>query len=467
MIKRLTENVKEFPQAVYLPEKTAAQRFLNNGYEKAVAGLLRAETWPAPERIAALSCIDAKVDNREMIDRAFAASEGVLLPENPLKTGFDPDVPRLSADEVYSVLSDSSENRKWIEKVLFRYSKRFSLNFCNDLPKACDMLFEYLCSHVSYWEADAFPIDAMMDFENRYDWTFTTDAWSLREQIRRESVVVGQAWKTILDMSLGSKILLILNERTPVDYMTCFLPAGASLISSGCVSSGISGIKDLEYNNLEYNDLKYQNADSVIVHTGLKISSSEHRVLLQDTSEGAALEKVMALAEKIKRKPVFLDFSRRRYPRSFLRVFRFAKHMGWGINLEGKVFDPDGDMVLQPKSSRGFQKLDGKPVITLFDPWPISDPKIIDGLWPEERQKFCTEPKTKPWQDDRIGARSEMEAGDDSIYREVSKAWILPVLGGWMRADDLFKNRLARFVRMNFAAGTSALNYSGPAMETV
>ncbi|MCP4148528.1 MAG: hypothetical protein GY757_12350 [bacterium] len=458
MIERLTENVKEFPKAVFFPARVAEQNFLNNGNKKAVSALLKAKTRPAPERIAALSGMGIETGNREMIDRAFAVSEGVSLPENPLETGFDPGFPSLNTDEVYAKLSDSSENREWIQKVLTRHFRLFNLDFCKDLPKASDIMLKYLCSHVSYWEADAFPIDAMMDLENRYDWTFTTDAWSLREQIRREAVVIGQAWRTILDMARNFRILLILNERTPVDYMTCFLPPRVSRISS-YVSSRISGIEDLPDDN----------TDSVIVYTGLKISSSEHRNLLQDTPEGPALEKAMVLAETTGRKPIFFDLSRRRYPRSFLRVFRFAKYMGWGVDLAGKVFDIDGknkETALEPKSSRGFQKLKGKPVITLFDPWPISDPKIIAGLLPEERRQVCTEPKTKPWQDDRIGARSEMEAGEDGIYREVAKAWIVPVLGGWMHVDDLFRSRLARFVRMNFSAETSRIDFTGQTLET-
>ncbi len=105
------------------------------------------------------------------------------------------------------------------------------------------------------------------------------------------------------------------------------------------------------------------------------------------------------------------------------------------------------DGLPEAKSSRGFTPARGDPVITLFDPWPISDPEIVEGLTSEERKAFHTSPRTKPWQDDRIGARTEMEAGEDGVYRASSRAWAVPVLGGWMRTDDLFKSRLARFVR--------------------
>ena len=43
-----------------------------------------------------------------------------------------------------------------------------------------------------------------------------------------------------------------------------------------------------------------------------------------------------------------------------------------------------------------------------------------------------------------------MEADSEGVYRPISEPWVVPVLGGWARTDDLFKSRLARFLFFDY-----------------
>ncbi|MFW6374500.1 MAG: hypothetical protein ACOC3W_12465 [Thermodesulfobacteriota bacterium] len=307
-----------------------------------------------------------------------------------------------------------------------RERKRFGLTLSEDLVVAADQLLTYLVQEVSFWEADAFPLDAMAALPNRYGWTFSTDAWSLREQLRREAGVIRRAWRDLWMLSEDAPLLVILNESAPTDYMTCSLPPNAGI----------------------WNGRIQPNDPPVLLYTGLKIASSEHRDPLAGTPEGDRLAQAVAMAQKLRRRPVLLDFSRRRFPRSFLRVCRFARQAGWRIRPFGKVRGRTRtrEKLPEPKSPRGLPPLSGDPVLHLFDPWPISDPEIVRNLDHQTRIAFCKSPPTKPWQDDRIGARTELEADADGVYRPVSDPWVVPALGGWVRTDDLFKSRLARFL---------------------
>lgn len=305
-------------------------------------------------------------------------------------------------------------------------ARQYGLKIPDDPVAAAAELLSFLYREVSCREADAFPLEAMATLENRYDWTFETDARSLREQLRREAAAVERAWRMIRGLAVRGPLLVILNEATPRDYLTCRLPPWASMfpdLDDGCERP-------------------------VLLYTGLKIASSEHRAPLEGSPEGAALERAVTLAGALGRRPVVVDFSRRRFPRSFLRICRFAARVGWGVRPVGKVRRTAGADLPGPKSPHGLPRILGTPCVVLMDPWPVSDSEILAGLGPDTRKKFSGPPATKPWQDDRIGARVEVEAGTDGVYRPAFMPWIVPVLGGWMRADHLFKSRLARHVRI-------------------
>lgn len=344
----------------------------------------------------------------------------------PERSGFDPGYPRLGPREASAFLKKRPRNRAWVVRAMAKTARRYGLKIADDPVAAAAEILSFLYREVSCRAADAFSLEAMATLENRYDWTFETDARSLEEQLRREAAAVERAWRMIRDLAARGSLLVILNEATPRDYMTCRLPSWASMFS---------GPDD-------------DSEHPVLLFTGLKISSSEHRAPLEDSPEGAALKKAVGLAGVLGRQPVVVDFSRRRFPRAFLRICRFAGRIGWGVRPAGKVLRTEGVDLPGPKSSRGLPRIAGFPDVVLMDPWPVSDPDITAGLSPEVREKFSGPPATKPWQDDRIGARVEVEAGADGVYRPAFTPWIVPALGGWMRADHLFKSRLARHVRI-------------------
>ncbi len=386
--------------------------------------LLSYNTRPTPERIHALADFGNAAIDRNAMDQAFSASESVTIPSNPLDSGFDPACPRLDLDTVQSALENNPDNRRWLARALTRKAEQLGLNLCEDFLKAADQLLSYLLQEASFWEADAFPLDAMAELPNRYGWTFSTDAWSLREQLRREAGVIRRAWRDLRMLAEEDPLLVILNESAPTDYMICSMPLGAAI----------------------WNGRPEPEGPPVLLYTGLKIASSEHRAPLAGTPEGDGLEQAVAVARELYRRPVLLDFSRRRFPRAFLRVCRFARQAGWRIRPFGKVRGRTREKLPGPKSPRGLPPLSGDPVLHLYDPWPISDPEIVRNLDHQTRSAFCKSPPTKPWQDDRIGARTELEADADGVYRTVSDPWVVPALGGWARTDDLFKSRLARFL---------------------
>jgi hypothetical protein len=387
--------------------------------------LAACRTRATPERIRAVIECRAAGSPREIIDRAFARAESVTIPPDPGRTGFDPGAPKFNDREALAILAGRPRNRAWILRAMAAAARRFDLKIAAD-PAAAPELLAFLLREVSFWEADAFPLEAMADLENRYPWTFDTDAWSLREQLRREASAVSRAWRMIRGLAERERLFVILNESTPRDYLTCRLPGWAARFTGP--------------------DAGRQRP--VLLHTGLKVSSSEHRAELAGSPEGTSLAEAVALAESLGRRPVIVDFSRRRFPRSFLRICRFARQVGWGVRPVGKAgADSAAGGLPGPKSPRGLPRLSGAPAVVLLDPWPVSDPEILAGLSDRVRGRCCGVPAAKPWQDDRIGARIEVEAGPDGVYRPSFVPWIVPALGGWMRADHLFKSRLARFVR--------------------
>jgi hypothetical protein len=364
---------------------------------------------------------------RAILDRAFLRTESVPLPPDPGRTGFDPGYPKIGSSQAAAVLEQRPRNRAWIGRAIAASARRYGLKISPDPAAAADDLLSFLCREVSFWEADAFPLEAMGALENRYDWTFDTDAWSMREQLRREASAVNRAWRMIRGLAEDGPLLVVLNEATPRDYLTCRVPPWTSVFTGP----------------------DHDRTCPVLLYTGLKISSSEHRTPLATGPEGAALRKAVGTAWSLGRRVVVVDFSRRRFPRAFLRICRFAGEAGWGIMPVGKIRRIAGnDLPDNPKSPRGLPGIVGAPNIILMDPWPVSDPQIMAGLSDSVRGQFSGIPVTKPWQDDRIGARVEVEADSDGVYRPAFTPWIVPVLGGWMRADHLFKSRLARFVRL-------------------
>jgi hypothetical protein len=414
-------NVNDFPKAEYFPD---ASKKYGDKYKVIVDGLSATGTRPVPERIKALAEISYGNINRENMDLAFAASESVLLPDIPENADFDPDYPRLTDTEILSTLTQIPENKKWLEKTFYRAAKRYNLSFTEDLITTGNKFLSFLCREVSYWEADSFPLDAMMDLPNRFDWTFQSDAWSLREQLRREANIISKGWSDLLELSSQFPLFVILNQRTPTDYFCSILPEGASLFQQN----------------------QHQSDARILLYTDLKISSSEHRVPLESTFEGKGLEEAIRISSKLDRIPVLCDFSRRRFSRAFMRVAHFSTLKKWGIRPLGKLLDLGTTNIPEAKSPKGFAPIAGNPTLMFFDPWPISDKQIISKLSPDMNKYLNEEPQTKPWQDDRIGARNEMEIDEEGKYNISSHSWIVPVLGGWMRVDQVFKSRLGRFL---------------------
>lgn len=486
--------------------------------EEAAQALCSMNIRPFPERVDALVQYGFKPFTRQRADALFALCENLspahsfenlspaypfenvspahpfenvspAHPFEPSKTpDFDPGYEPLSQEEVLSLLHENPANMLWIENCLQRFSRAYHIPLEGDIIHDARIILDFLYGDVAMWEADAFPLDCMACLPNRYNWTFTSNAWSLREQLRQEALIVKRSWRILLKMAQEQPLFFIINERTPGDYFTSFLPRGATLFSE----------TDCNYDA------------PVLMFQGVKISSSEHRVSLNGTLEGENLIRAMELAQKLGRRPVLCDLSRRRFPRSFLRVARFALEQGFGIFPMGKLFDRGADKIPEAKSAKGFPVIKAKPnahnhythnhyihnhythnhythndnqkhnqnqnhiggagseergkerednrgkykvnnrhstVLTLFDPWPVSDLDIIEGLSEQEKRKFCHGPKTKPWQDDRIGARVEMELDANGIYRAASSPWVVPVMGkGWMEVDNLFKSRLGRFL---------------------
>lgn len=392
--------------------------------QKFVKALLSINTRPFPERIDALIKITSKPFTRQKIDAAFALCENIFEPNLAKNFNFDPAFERLTKDKVLSILDEYPANRLWIQNCLHRFSLAYGFPLKGDIFLDAKLLLNFLSTKISLWEADSFPLDCMGYLKNRYDWTFRSKAWSLREQLRQEALIIEKSWHTLLKMAKEQPLLFIINGMAPDDYFTSFLPEGVALFSG----------KNYDYDS------------PILIYQGLKISSSEHRVSLTDTLEGENLFKAMKLAQTLERRPVLCDFSRRKFPRSFLRVARFALEKKIGIFPMGKLFDPETDKIPEVKSATGFPIIKGKNTLTLFDPWPVSDPEILKKICEQEKRLFCHAPLTKPWQDDRIGARAEMELDEKGIYKVISKPWVVPVLGGWMRVDTLFKSRLGRFL---------------------
>ncbi len=386
--------------------------------------LLSINTRPFPERIDALIKFTSKPFTRQKIDAVFALCENISESNLSTNFNFDFDCERLTKDEVLLILDEYPASRVWIQNCLHRFSLAYGFPLKGDIFLDAKLLLNFLSTEISLWEADSFPLDCMAYLKNRYNWTFMSKAWSLREQLRQEALIIEKSWHTLLKMAKEQPLLFIINGRAPDDYFTSFLPEGAALFS----------------------DNFFCHTSPILIYQGLKISSSEHRVSLTDTLEGKNLFEAMKLAQTLGRRPVLCDFSRRKFPRSFLRVARFALEKKFGIFPMGKLFDPETDKIPEAKSATGFPIIKGKNTLTLFDPWPVSDPEILKKICEQEKRFFCHAPLTKPWQDDRIGARVEIEPDENGIYKVIAKPWPVPVLGGWMRADTLFKSRLGRFL---------------------
>ena len=336
----------------------------------------------------------------------------------------------IKPEEAHTKLKKSLANRDFLGAVLEKGTHCYDLQLSGDPIVACEVLINYLCHQVLPAQAESFALESLLELKNLYPWTFSTDAASLEEQLRQEARIVIKGWQELFTIADQGPLLVILNEKTPSDYFTAALPEGAVIFQSNT---------DLQ-------------AVPILLYTGLKISSSEHRTRLEDSSEGQELIQAVAIAQHQQRQVVLLDFSRRRFPRSFLRVARFVQTMGWGLEPRGKLLDTDKKIwnpLPEPKSYRGFQRLKGNPSIILVDPWPISDTKVITELKAHERNLFCGSPPTKPWQDDRLGCRIEFEADLGGHYRPTTQAFVLPTAGGWMYADELFKYHLARLLNLS------------------
>lgn len=406
---------------MFFPEESERYR---NKHTYLIKQLLANGTRATPERIQALSKFSKESYNRKLLDDVFSISESVSLPANPETANFDPGFPRLTNPEICSILNRNPENKRWLQETFRRVAHHHDISIDKDIISTGNQLLTYLTTKVSYWEADSFPLDAMTDLRNRYDWTFQTDAWSLREQLRREANVIFRGWIDLFELTRSSRLFVILNQCTPTDYFCSFLPKGVSLFRKDTV----------------------QTDKKILLYTDLKISSSEHRILLEHTVEGKDLETAMKIAAQLERIPVLCDFSRRRFSRAIMRATRFAVQKKWGIKPLGKMFDPQSTCIPEAKSANGFAQTPGEPQLMLFDPWPISDNKIIPKLPPQIKPFLNQQPQTKPWQDDRIGARRELEMNDTGMYQENSESWVVPALGGWMRVNHVFQSRLARFL---------------------
>jgi hypothetical protein len=420
---RITSNTKEFPEAWYLPKYS--DDFLTR-YGKHINLLMAEGIRPVPERIAALLSSSSKGRYvKKRMDQACSATEGFLHVNLDEHADYDQKTPPLTELDVIQVLQKNSANREWIQNALERTARRYGLSLSSDLIHGSKQLLDFLYHEISLWEADSFPLDIMMDLTNQYNWTFRSDVWSLREQLRRESLIIHAAWKVLLSLSCQHPLFLILNQSAPTDYFCSAFPQGTALF-----------VKERD-----------QNDRKILVYTQVKIASSEHRASLHNTSEGDVLEHAVELARTLQRVPVVCDLSRRCFPRSFLRVVRFAQDKKWGIRPLGKLFDSSAISLPQAKSCSGFPVLSGHPELFLFDPWPISDMQIVPNLSQYIVDRFVTAPQTKPWQDDRVGARNEQEMDECGKYCTGTQSWVLPVPGGWMRVHDLFRNRMARFLR--------------------
>ncbi|MBF0200464.1 MAG: hypothetical protein HQK66_03955 [Desulfamplus sp.] len=440
----------------------------------AVESLLDIRTRPFPERIAVMLEKGFVPFTRKRADTLFEICEKFL----PKSSGsdasfrhasmyekgslwspfysldFDQGCIKVPEHHARGILDHNIPNRSWIEKCLYSFSRAYGYPLSGDIINDARSLLDFLFTGISAWEADSFPMDCMLFLENRYGWTFSSKAWSLREQLRQEALVMEKAWNILLGTAEESPMLLMLNQMAPWDYFTANLPDGAALLSGGqgCLQK------------------------PVLIHDGIKISSSEYRTPLDGTREGSDFARAIDLALSLGRIPVLCDLSRRRFPRSFIRAADFARQRGMGVVPGGKVFDPGAVGIPRPKSPRGFPVISGDdekelnqfgedygfavvpgedygfPVVPgddslyLFDPWPVSDPEIIPGLSSEEKKRFSHPPFTKPWQDDRIGARFEKEMNERGSYETVSEPWIVPALGGWVRVDDIFRSRLGRFL---------------------
>ncbi|MBM9518288.1 hypothetical protein JWG39_00470 [Desulforhopalus vacuolatus] len=414
-------NIKDFPDAVFFPK--ASEKYRDTNFFL-IKQLIENGSRPTPERIEALSAASCKILTRKLLDEVFSSTESLSLPETPDQANFDPGYPRLSYPEISAQLTRNIENKRWLQHVFGRVSQQYNISLNKDMIHAGNQLLAFLSTNVSYWEADSFPLDAMMDLQNRYKWTFQSTAWSLRELLRREADVIYKGWIELLELARTAPLFVILNQCTPTDYFCSFLPKGVSL----------------------YQENNLCPERRILLYTNLKISSSEHRILLENTVEGKGLEKAVQIATDLGRLPVLCDFSRRRFPRSIMRAARFAAHKGWAVRPLGKLFDPKTSAIPEAKSPRGFTRTPGNPLLVLFDPWPISDEQIVPQLPPEMSKFFNLQLQTKPWQDDRIGARSELEMDHTGMYQRVSESWIVPALGGWMRVDHVFQSRLSRFL---------------------
>lgn len=334
-------------------------------------------------------------------------------------------------------LEKEPENLKWLRDQLLLTTKEYDLCFSPGFgtepeiggkqisPEKIIIESENLLRRLmekSRRKAETFPAEALWRLPNRYPWTFSGGSGSLETQLREETRVIRRTWKWLHRISDRFRLLIIPNETTPTDYLIGTLPKWCALADEG------------------------RDDARALLLRGVKIASSEHRVPLEETPEGRTLSQAMKKAFDCRRVPLLIDFSRRRFPRAFLRVWRFARNMGWGINPIEKVQGRAGSRAPGAKSPRGLPPLPGAPTLLLLDPWPISDPKIISGLRPDIRTRFCGIPETKPWQDDRIGARREMEMDENGIYRFQKEPWVVPTLSGWIRADLLFRNLLRSFL---------------------
>jgi hypothetical protein len=329
---------------------------------------------------------------------------------------------------VREALAESPDNRRWLVRTLRRAARRRGIAPDSDPFRAARHLF------AENRNGDGgFVAEALWDLPNRYPWTFAPETGGLMDQLRQEADVVVRAWETLEELARERPVTVILNERAPTDYFTCPVrpPRFPKLLETS--------------------------EASIRLVTGVKIASSEHRAPLQTsdfrpqtsrgTPEGAPLIRAVTDAADEGRRPVLLDFSRRRFPRAFLRVARLADRIGWGIVPLGKVSGPPRRDLPGPKSPHGLPPRSGNPTLTLYDPWPVSDPEILSGMTPEDRDAFGGPPHTKPWQDDRIGARAEMEMDEGGRYRIVSRAWVLPTPSGWTRADSAFRELMADCLR--------------------
>lgn len=318
-------------------------------------------------------------------------------------------------ETIEDFLDRHTDNRGWLDAAIRKTATDHHLVLPQRLADAAGCLMRTL----SAIDADRFALSAMMRLPNRYPWTFRRNGTSLTDILRREARIVRFAWERLCREARKEPLMVILNETTPTDYLTAMPPRGAAFFSSR----------------------PSYRRKPILIWTGLKIASSEHREPLAGSPEGDGLTAGVSVAEGLRRRPVLVDFSRRRFPRSFLRAARFAREQGWGLDPWGKVRDDTARHLPESKSPRGFAPQPGHPVLALFDPWPLSDPNVIA---PDVRTVFLDPSFQKPWQDDRIGARTELEADELGIYRPVARPWIIPTPVGWMRVDDLFRRHLAR-----------------------